>query len=361
MFTGKLLRAAPLLIFAATLQFQATAQTSVAPTAYRVTVTNAVFGPAETVTTWRSGFRVLVDRVSANPVDRAAVHARTLYDLEARKSYSWTLPNIAACSVANISGSWGDPFAGAADLIGQDARLTGIETIGDRSANVYDAPAPGTDSLKAWIDNKTGLILRAQLIPQIGDAKTILEVTDISLTEPAPAIFALPSSCSAAATETPSPEQQIAVLMGGNAQDYVDAVHGPASTTVCAISFRIVHAGTLIPITKGFQLGFDAAINTTHPATYTIGMTPEGEVEFKGGGLHEVTGDLSDGVLHIDNPPSEFELDAEFGNSGAGHALVYRQCFGPQMTLLFVVRNPTRLSDGGAWLWVKSGKYASGH
>jgi hypothetical protein len=361
MLSRRLLRLALLVAVAAAYQSpvgaETAAKTVVAPGAYRVTVTNAVFGPPETVITWRSGSRALIERVSANPADRAAVRTRTLYDLEAHKSFSWSVANNAVCSVASFSGDWGDPFGGAAELIGPDARLTGIETIGDRSANVYDAPAPGSDSLKAWIDNKTGLILKAQLVPQTGDPRTIIEVTDISLAEPAASTFAVPAGCTAAA-EAMTPEQQLAVLVGGNPQDYVDATHGPASTTSCAASFHIVRAGTMTPITKGFQLGLDAAVNVAHPATYTIGMTPEGEVEFKGGGLHEVTSELRDGALRIENPPVQFELDAEFGNSGAGHALLYRQCFGPQTTLLFVVKNPARLSDGGVWLWVKSGKYA---
>jgi hypothetical protein len=41
---------------------------------------------------------------------------------------------------------------------------------------------------------------------------------------------------------------------------------------------------------------------------------------------------------------------------GSSDALIYRQCFGPQTTLVLVVKNPNQLSDGADWLWRKSGK-----
>jgi len=39
--------------------------------------------------------------------------------------------------------------------------------------------------------------------------------------------------------------------------------------------------------------------------------------------------------------------------------MIYRHCFAPQTVLLYVVKNPAKLSDGGDWLYVKSGKYAN--
>jgi len=39
-------------------------------------------------------------------------------------------------------------------------------------------------------------------------------------------------------------------------------------------------------------------------------------------------------------------------------SLVYRHCAGPETVLLYVVQNPDKISDGGDWMWVKSGQYA---
>jgi hypothetical protein len=58
-------------------------------------------------------------------------------------------------------------------------------------------------------------------------------------------------------------------------------------------------------------------------------------------------------------PSAQFDVEAVFGNRGSSSALIYRQCMWPRTVLLFVVKNPEKLSGGGDWLWVKSGKYAT--
>jgi len=72
-----------------------------------------------------------------------------------------------------------------------------------------------------------------------------------------------------------------------------------------------------------------------------------------------VTAQMQDGVLRIDNVPVQFDLQTEFGVGGAASANIYRHCFAPQTVLLYVVKNPDQVSDGGDWLWVKAGKYAT--
>jgi hypothetical protein len=68
---------------------------------------------------------------------------------------------------------------------------------------------------------------------------------------------------------------------------------------------------------------------------------------------------MRNGVLRIDGAPDHFDLETAFGNGGSGSALIYKQCFAPQTMLLYVIKNPDKLSDGGEFLWVKSGKYAA--
>jgi len=336
------------------------AQGSGSPTAYRITLTNSTFGPTETITVSRSGSKALVDEVSsAKFTVRPGVHTRTLYDLDAHTSTLYTWPNATGgCSTAPFSGDWGDPFTAAADYTGPDANLADIETIRGSAVNVMTSPAPDQSTAKAWIDNKTGLLIKAQLVPPSGDPHTILEVTDVSLTAPPPSTFALPPNCTSnqpTSAQPQAPDQQLTVYTGGTIKDYLPATTGPASADSCVVLFHIVRAGNMAPITRGFQEADDLSYNSKRPASYTVGVTPEGRVTF-GGGLVEVTPQLHEGVLHLENPPTQFEIDTEFANAGAGHALLYRQCFAPQTELLYVVRNPARLSDGGLWLWVKSGK-----
>ena len=51
-------------------------------------------------------------------------------------------------------------------------------------------------------------------------------------------------------------------------------------------------------------------------------------------------------------------METAYSNGGFNGVLIYRQCFGPQTVLLHLVTDPAISSDGGYWLWVKSGKYA---
>jgi hypothetical protein len=90
-----------------------------------------------------------------------------------------------------------------------------------------------------------------------------------------------------------------------------------------------------------------------------MGVGADGHVRFSGGGLHEVTAQIRNGVLRIDNVPPQFDLETAFGNAGSSSSLIYRHCFAPETVLLYVVKNPAKISDGGDWLWVKSGKYAT--
>lgn len=75
--------------------------------------------------------------------------------------------------------------------------------------------------------------------------------------------------------------------------------------------------------------------------------------------MQELTAQLQNGVLRIDNAPALFDLETAFGEGGESSAAIRRDCFGPQTVLLYVVKNLNNVSEGGDWLWVKSGKYAT--
>ena len=64
----------------------------------------------------------------------------------------------------------------------------------------------------------------------------------------------------------------------------------------------------MTPINRKYQ----AAIDTTYdqkqpdPPHYEFGVGNDGTTTFSGGGLHEITDQIHNGVLRIDNPPAYF-------------------------------------------------------
>lgn len=350
------------LVFMAAFGLPLGAQAPAPPTAYTVTVTNSIFGAGERMKIYRLGSKVLVDQVSeANAADPKASHIRGLFDLETHRNFSWSWPDSSAgCSNGTFSGDWGDPFGNVDALAGQATRQVGTETLDGYTARILEASDQG-NTIRAWVDAKTGLVLKAQLTQPGAAPRTILEVASASFAPPPASVFVLPPACAAAAAAPPPPteEEQIAALTGSNPQDFVKAMYGPGSKDSCAVLFRVVKAGSMVPIANGFQVALDLNL-ANHPSpSYTIGLSREGRATFSGGGLHEVTSQMRNGVLRIDNPPDHFDLETAFGNGRSSSALIYKQCFAPQTVLLYVVTNPGKLSDGAEFLWVKSGKYAA--
>jgi hypothetical protein len=341
-------------------------QTANLPTTYTVTESNAMFGPTMMVKVYRSGSKALVDsRSGPDWTGPKPVHMRALYDLSTQRTLSWDLNDSSIpCGNSTFSGSWGDPFEDSAGMLAdvnkQNPRQVGTETLHGFTAKILEADGPDGKS-RAWVDTKSGLLLKVQMTPPNGAPRTIIEVTEVSYSAPPASFFAVPANCAAAAAapRVPTEEENLAALTGGNAQDFVKAIYGPGSQNSCSMLFRVVKAGTMEPITSGYQVGVDLNVATEPTPSYKIGMGANGRSTFSGGGLHEVTSQIRNGVLRIDNIPAQFELDAEFGTAGSTSANIYRQCFAPQTVLLFVVKNPANIGEGGEFLWVKSGQYAT--
>jgi hypothetical protein len=322
-----------------------------------------MFGTATITKTYRLGSKALVDnRTPSDVTGPTAIHMRTLYDLEKMVSLTWDPVNSSSpCGKGTFSGDWGDPFTGAADLSSQGARQVGAETIHGFPAKIFEAAAGPSGTMRVWVGAEHNMILKAQVIPTSGPPQTMVEVTNVSLTPPPAAIFAVPANCAAAAAAPlpPTEEEKIAALTGGNAHDFMKAIYGPGSKDSCTVVFRVVKAGSMEPIASGFQVAVDMNLANKAMPSYTIGLSREGHATFSGGGLHEVTSQIRNGVLRLDNVPDHFDLETAFGNGGSGSALIYKQCFAPQTVLLYVITNPDKLSDGAEFLWVKSGRYAT--
>lgn len=341
---------------------QLRAQYAPPPDAYTVTEVNAMFGPAVTMQVYRDGSKALVDSSHEALPGGQASHLRTLYDLATHRNFTWDLLNSSVpCGGGTFQGDWGDPFALSAemnaDLAKQHAAPVGGASLNGIATKVYATDSP-QGQVKAWIDEKYGLVVKLTMGPKTGQPQTMIEVKQLSLGKPAASLFALPPACAgtAKAPQPPTEAEQIAAATGGDAKDYANAIMPPASKNSCSMLFKVVRAGSLEVVTGGYQVAIDTTVNVEHPAHYVMGVAPGGRSTFSGGGLHEVTGQLRNGVVRVDNVPAQFDMELTFGKGGANSALIYRQCYAPETTLLLVVKNPDKLSDGARWLWVKSGK-----
>ncbi len=326
------------------------AQYAPAPDAYSLTGVNSMMGPPVNVTIWRDGSRAVLESTAAK------IHTMSLYDLRAHSVLTWMPDNPAApCTTGAFSGDWGDPFALSAEVTNQaaaqHARQVGSEPVNGIEAKVMEAASPDGSSAKAWIESKYGLVLKLVMTPKAGAPLTIVEVKSFSPGKPPAAVFTPPASCAGVASPPAPPSR--------NTADYSDALMPPASANTCNVVLRVVHAGTMNPLTSGFQIAIDRNVDLQHAAHYVMGQAPNGRVTFSGGGLHEETAQLRNGTLRIDSAPAQFDVEAAFGAGGSASALIYRQCYRPETVLLLVVKNPQKLSDGAEWLWVKSGKFAT--
>jgi hypothetical protein len=139
-------------------------------------------------------------------------------------------------------------------------------------------------------------------------------------------MFAL--ACKAPAP-VPTDEDKIAAITGGPGSDYSFANQGEPSGGGCMILFHVVQAGSMTPVTGGFQVFVDGK---------EIPVLPNGLVRLVG-------------------MPKQFSVDVRVPSGGAT-APISRQCNKPQTTLLLVAKNWDKLGQGADWLWVKSGKFA---
>jgi hypothetical protein len=337
------------------------AQTAPAPTAYTVTATNSMLGQSQITKTYRLGSKVLVEQFSAT--DPKAAHTRSLYDLATHRNLSWSWPdNSGGCSSGTFSGDWGDPYTGAADLIGPGAKQVGTETIHGIATKIMEGSASGV-TVRVWVDTKYGMIVKAQVSQAGSPLTTTMEVTNINLAPPPASIFAVPANCAAAAAAPlpPTEAERIAAETGDNAGNYVNAIYGPGSKNSCSVVLRVVRAGSMTPIINRLQVAIDTTYNVDNPPHYVSGMGVDGTQTFSGGGIHEITNQIHNGTVRLGIPPAYFMLDVNLmkPGTGASEALIYRQCFAPTTILLFVVKDADNPSAGGDFLWVKSGKYAT--
>src|SRR5215469_12296014 len=299
------------------------AQSPVEPAAYTVKSTNNMTGQVSTSETYRLGSKAVVDSITPAQGSSGAMRVHTWYDLDKRISYTWDPKNDSvSCAKGTFSGDWGDPFSGASGLVQQGAKTVGAETVNGFPSTILEVQMGDSGTLRAWVDKKTNMVAKAVLIP--------------------------PAAAPPAASRLSDADQKIAEFTGGDPQQYEDGIYpaGSGSRDSCTVVFRVVKAATMEPITSGFQVALDMDISTEPEPHYRFGVGQKGHTTFSGGGLREVTAQMRNGVLRMENPPAKFHVETALGNGGQGSADIYRRCFGPETVLLYVIRNPANIMDG---------------
>lgn len=332
------------------------------PTTYTITQNGQT--PGLTLTIYRSGSKALMVQMQPAQGATPATQTDSLYDLAAGTNVTWD-PNATPlqCSAGRFSGDWGDPFAMTADLTkgiaSGELKPAGTETIAGIPTQIYAANSP-QGSEKVWFDQKDGLVIRATYAAPGAPLMTLVDITKFSFAPPSPSLFVLPSAC-AGVKPPPTAADVIADETGDSAGNWVNAIYGPGSANSCTIVVRVVAAKTMAPIDRKYQAAIDTTYEQNNPPHYEFGVARDGTTSYSGGGLHEITNQVHNGILRIDNPPAYFMLGLNFPtpNRGGSVGMVYRQCFGPVTNLYWVVKDPANPDDGGDWLYAKSGKYAA--
>jgi hypothetical protein len=331
------------------------------PTAYTITQSGAT--PGSTSTIYRSGSKVLMEMSQPAQGGTPASRSFSLYDLQAKTTYTWDPDaNPVSCSAGTFSGDWGDPFASTAELSSDiakgDIKPAGAETINGIATQVFTGTTQGTN-VKAWIDMKDSLVIRAELSAAGGASMTMVNITKVSFAAPSASLFVLPASC-AGVKPPPTPADLIADETGDDPANYVNGMYGPGSTNSCSVVLRVVNAKTMTPITH-IQVAIDTTYNQDNPPHYESGVHNDGTETFSGGGIHEITNLVHNGMVRLGNPPAYFMLDVNIirPNHGSGEGLVYRQCFAPTTVLLDVVKDYGQPTESSDFLWVKAGKFAT--
>ena len=304
----------------------ACAQYAPPPLQYTVVQQYSLFGPDTTMTVYRDGSKAGMDIVHPD------THSRTVMDLQAHTNISWDATQSGAeCGNSTFTGNWGDPFVQSAgimdDLNKQHPTPAGIETVNGVSAKVSEFVMEGTTGKsKVWIDPKYGMIMRILMALPGGAPKVVFETTKMTFAVPPAAMFV--PACKAAAP-MPTDDDKIAAITGGPGSDYAFANKGEPTNGGCMILFHVVRAGSMTPVTGGFQVFVDGK------------QVPV----------------LPNGLTRLVNMPKQFNLDVRVPSGGAT-APISRQCNKPQTTLLMVAKDWDNLGKGTDYLWVKSGKFA---
>ncbi len=334
------------------------------PTAYTITQN---IPDNVTMTVSRNGSQALIDyKYPAKPDGTPASRSLNLYDLKAGVSHTWD-PGVTPinCSAGTFKGDWGDPFEATKEITAGiakgDLKPAGAETVNGIPTEVYTGAASGMN-IKAWLDQKDGLVIKSGFGAPGAAMTYMVDIRSVSLAPPPASLFALPPAC-AGVKPPPTAAELMAAETGDSGANYVSANYGPGSKNSCSIVIRVVAAKTMAPSTRKWQAAIDTTYNQDAPTPpqYEFGTGRDGTSTFKGGGIHEITSQIHNDMLRIDNPPAYFNLALNViqPGHGTGIGLVYRQCFAPVTMLYYVMKDPNDIGAGADYLYAKAGKFAA--
>jgi hypothetical protein len=347
------------------------AQATATPQTYSFTEDPAfALAPGPTVLkVSRDGDHEAVDETIAGfPGHPKPQQYRIVYDFQAHKIYTKILSDSSVpCSVMEYTSPAAPPqfdvVSGSADFLQQLAsesqsppKQVGTENVDGVAASIMEvgrqAP-PGR--ARIWVAQKGNFLLKWVIIAANGQQQTMIEVKQLSFAKPPAADLAPPTGCAAVEGKVSASgghaevsfgasaaQEDLAAAVGGNAGDYIDAIHPPpdtASQAGCRVSFKVVRSGSMAQITSGFDVKLDISSDCS------------------AANQRDVTAQLRGGVLGIDNAPKQFYLDVRFADS-ASAALIYTRCLKSQMELLLVKRNASdaHVNKPDLWVWVNQSK-----
>ncbi len=334
------------------------------PTAYTITQN---IPDNVTMTVSRNGSQALIDyKYPAKQDGTPATRSLSLYDLKAGVTHTWDpAATPISCSAGTFSGDWGDPYQSTAEITAGiakgDLKPAGAETVNSIPTKVYTGASQGMN-IKAWLDQKDGLVIKAGFGAPGAAMTYMVDIRSVSLATPPASVFVLPAAC-AGVKPPPTAAELMAEETGDSGANFVNASYGPGSKNSCSIVIRVVAAKTMAPSTRKWQAAIDTTYNQDAPTPphYEFGTGRDGSSTFAGGGIHEITSQIHNDMLRIDNPPAYFNLAMNViqPGHGTGIGLVYRQCFAPVTMLYYILKDPNDPGSGGDYLYAKAGKYAA--
>ena len=333
------------------------------PTAY--TIVQSLQGAnAGSQTIYRNGTQVVIEtKMLAQPDGTPAQHSLGFYDLKTGISLAWDpAAKPISCGAGRFSGDWGDPFEGTKEITDGIAsgkfKPAGAETLSGIPTTVYTASDQGMN-IKAWLDKKDNLLIKAGFGAPGAPLTYMVDIRSVSLAPPPASVFALHPAC-AGVKPPPTPAELIAAETGDDAANYVND-YGPGSKNSCSIIIRVVAAKTMAPVTRRWQAAIDTTFDEANPPAYTFGVGDDGTSTFSGGHIHEITSQIHNDMLRIDNPPQAFNLALNVmqPHRGTADTTIYRQCFAPVTMLYYIMKDPTDIGAGADFLYAKAGKYAA--
>ena len=155
-------------------------------------------------------------------------------------------------------------------------------------------------NVKAWIDMKDGLVIRVQISSPGAAVMTMVDVTKVSFVTPAASRFRTAGGVRWPVKPPPTAAQLIADETGDDPANYVNGMYGPGSKNSCSVVLRVVNAKTMTPITH-IQVAIDTSYNVDNPPHYESGVHNDGTETFSGGGIHEITNMVHNGVVQPGN------------------------------------------------------------